>query len=151
MARASIGMIGNLDRPGEGVTMPQGYQLVDPGLGLPEIGLDYDTQVRCLAYLLRDVRKLAQVPTGVQFELIPVQYLGDPYPCIGLFTTTYMDSDDELCDFSLRLSDQLAAYIVVLGVSRLVELSAGEAVCWEAVINSRLAPVAEARGGNDAE
>jgi len=112
----------------------RGYQIVDPGLASPQYSLSDDAQVQCLTYLMRRIPDIASVPQGVLFELISVQYLGGPYPAIGLYTKTPIDTDANLCRLSFAIGEGLERLIERTGVERLMELSSGEDVCWNDVL-----------------
>jgi len=109
----------------------RGYQIIDPGLNLP---LSYDTQGRCLSYLMRRIGEITPVPQGVLFELIPVQYLGDPYPAIGLYTETFVDTDANLCRLSFAIGEELERFIEQTGLEHLIERSSAEDVRWSDVL-----------------
>jgi hypothetical protein len=116
-------------------TQPQrGYHVVDPGLALPRVALSPDEQVRCLAYLMSRMREIVSVPEGVLYELIPDEYFGGPYPAIGLYTDTFIDTSENLSFLSLVIGEQIEAFIKQIGVDHLLELSAGETVCWQDVL-----------------
>ena|ERR1051326_2958415 len=116
--------------------MDRGYQLVDPGLALPEANLTDDAQVRCLSYLIKQMDKIAMVPPGILFEIIPVEYLGGPYPCIGMYTEKTEAGDENLTRLSLNIENQISSYVKQIGLERLLELSSGEAITWQEVLRS---------------
>jgi len=109
----------------------RGYQLVDPGLTQP---LSYDERTRCRSYLMRQIGDIMPVPKGVLFELTPAQYLGGPYPVIGLYTETFVDTDANLCRLSFVLSERLGQFIKQIGLERLLALSSQENVRWDDVL-----------------
>lgn len=111
--------------------------MIDPGLGLPELGLTDDEQVRCLAYLMRNIRTLAAVPPGVGFEIIPAEYLGGPYPAIGLFTHPHQEAVGDLSPLVSTITDRLQTYIAEIGVQRLLDLSGSEPLRWEKILAAR--------------
>jgi hypothetical protein len=112
----------------------RGYQLIEPNLGLPELALDPDAQVRCLSYLKQQIPDLIPVPAGVLFELIPAQYLGGPYPAIGLYTAAGVHTASEMACLAFQIMDLLEDQIQQLGHRRLLELSQNEAICWQDVL-----------------
>lgn len=116
------------------MTEPRGYQLIDPGLGLPELALDQDTQVRCLSYLMKRLPELVGVPAGVLFELIPAQYLGGPYPAIGLYTQATGGTDEEMNRLAFQITGLLEDYIQHLGIGRLLQLSEEQQDRWQDVL-----------------
>ena len=103
---------------------------------MPEspISRDADAEVRCLSYLMRRISQLMPIPEGVFFELIPAQYLGGPYPCIGLYTHRFVDTDQSLCRLSFVIGGRLEQFVQDIGIERLLVLSAEEDVCWKDVL-----------------
>jgi len=87
----------------------QGYVIVDPGLAQPQYGLTDEAQARVLSYLMHHLEGIATLPEGVKFAIIPVQYLGKPYPAIGLYTET-ATGGEELTQFSFALEEKIEDY-----------------------------------------
>ena len=114
----------------------RGYQVVDPGLASAELGLDPDTQVRILSTLIRRARESHPIPHEIQAEVIPVQYLGRPYPGIGLYTEPGVATDDELADLALWLAAHLETFVREQGVERILDLSSAEPLRWQDVLKS---------------
>jgi hypothetical protein len=113
---------------------PRGYILIEPDLRLVVSWPDCDTWVHCLSYLVKRIGEGVAIPSGVMFELIPAQYLGGPYPAIGLYTTMYVDTDENLWNLAWKIQEELDTLVAHLGRERLLELSANEAVCWKDVL-----------------
>ncbi|HTE19537.1 MAG TPA: hypothetical protein VK689_14300 [Armatimonadota bacterium] len=112
----------------------RGYQLVTPDLWFPGNDLDDDARVRILSYLTGTIREISPVPQEVMFDVIWVQYCGDPYPGIGLYSRTLAATNEELLQLSFELEKRLDAHITKTGVVRLLELSAAETLSWEDVL-----------------
>jgi len=87
-----------------------------------------------MSYLMRQIGDIMPVPKGVLFELTPAQYLGGPYPVIGLYTETFVDTDANLCRLSFVISERLEQFIKHMGLERLLELSSKEDVRWDDVL-----------------
>jgi hypothetical protein len=113
---------------------PRVHHIIDPGLGLPQVALSPDEQVRCLSYLLRRIPELVEVPPGVHFEVTPAQYLGGPYPAIGLHTDATADQEEDCWPLQMEITQKLEAYVQGLGLERLLELSSAEAISWREVL-----------------
>ena len=113
----------------------RGYQLVDPGLATPRSALGKDEQVHCLSYLMRRIKQIMPIPEWVYFELIPAQYTGAPYPCIGLYTHKFIDTNEHLCDLAIAITEQLERLVEEVGLERLMMLSAEENACWQDVLD----------------
>ena len=125
----------------------RGYQLIDPGLGMPRsaLALDLNGQAQCLMYLMRRIKQLMPIPDGIFFELIVAQYTGGPFPCIGLYTPKFVDTDENLCLLSFAISEQLEHLVNEVGIERVITLAAEEDVCWKDMLKryEKLCQIAE--------
>jgi len=114
----------------------QGYVIVDPGLAQPQYRLTDEAQARVLSYLMHHLEGIAELLEGVKFAIISVQYLGKPYPAIGLYTETATGREEELTQFSFALEEGIEEYIGKIGADSLSKLSSGEQVNWNDTPNS---------------
>lgn len=103
-----------------------GYYIIDPGLALPKYALDPDAQVRRLSYLLTIIPEVNLTPQAAKFKIVPDEYLGGPYPAIGMYTEMFVDTAQNLTQLSFTIGDQLASFILETGIERLLELSSKE-------------------------
>jgi len=116
----------------------QGYVIVDPGLAQPQYRLTDEAQARVLSYLMHHLEGIATLPEGVKFAIIPVQYLGKPYPAIGLYTETATSREEELTQFSFALEEEIEDYIEKTGAAHLSKLASGEPSYWNKVLSPLL-------------
>ena len=118
--------------------MNKEYDFADPGLITLDPTLTYDDQVRCLSYIAKHLGDFVQTPKGVRFDVIPVSYIGEPTPVIGIYSTldskSNLDVDGER--ISLSIEAQLSKYIKSIGIPQLLKLSAEETLTWRDVISS---------------
>lgn len=116
--------------------MKRGYQIVDPDLERSALSLNYDAQVQCLSYLIGQMKEIVDFPTGVLFEVIPVQHhYGGPYPAIGLYTETAVATDEDLLRLAVRIGEQLEAYIKNIGVEELLGYASEDTTSWQDILN----------------
>lgn len=85
---------------------------------------------------MRIIPALEAIPPEVGLELIPVQYLGGPYPGIGLYSTACVETDEELWELANRITEKLNSQAELLGMASLVELSSAEDIRWQDVLNA---------------
>ena len=90
--------------------------------------------MQCLSYLLKRLDSLVSVPSGVMFEIIPVEYLGGPYPCIGMYAETNRDGGADLTCFAFDIEGQLEAFIQKIGIDQLLESSFEETLRWQEIL-----------------
>jgi hypothetical protein len=116
------------------IAEPRGYQIVDPGLALPEVGLSEDAQVRCLAYLAGVLDDLVPLPARIHVDVIPIEYLAGPYPGLGLYTEDSEIDNDALLRLARAAEERLAEFVQQTGVARLEELTRGESLTWSEIL-----------------
>jgi hypothetical protein len=116
--------------------MQRGFQVIDPGLVSPRHDLSFDEQTRILSHLIHYLETKTQVPHGIRFCLIPVKYLGPPYPGIGLYAEQPIEGNYNLTRLALNLGEQLERHIEQVGVGQLNRLSHSEAARWADVLSS---------------
>ena len=102
---------------------------------MPKLALSEDEEVRCLSYLMRRIKQIMPIPEGACFELIKAQYTGGPFPCIGLYTLTFVDTNKNLCDLAITVGKRLGHLVKEMSVERLLLLSAEEDTCWQDVLD----------------
>lgn len=126
--------------------MPRGYQLLDPidaatdGSGWTQeewVRFRYGEWIGCLSYLCNHIHEILEVQPTVGAEVIVGQYIGGPWPCIGLYDDEDSASEEMLCQLSLELFDQMDAYVQNIGLERLRALAKDETLTWQDVLNQR--------------
>lgn len=111
-----------------------GYDLIDPGLSLPGTSLTDDERVRCLSYIIGRMKALGfSLLVDRRIEVIPVRYVGAPYPCIGIVKLAAWTAS-ERNDFNRleRFAQQIAGE---MGIEGLKAASMGIDTTWESVCN----------------
>jgi hypothetical protein len=111
-----------------------GYYVIDPGLALPMYKIDPDAQVRCLSYLVTRIPEFNLAPKGAKFTIIPDEYLGGPYPAIGMYTETFIDTSEKLTQLSFMIASKLKSLIAEIGLIQLIKFSSSETLRWQDVL-----------------
>jgi len=114
--------------------MKIGYYIVDPGLGMPAIALDLDTQVRCLFFIKRQIHRICSVPPGVFFDIITVQYVGDAGPALGMYSETVIDTGKNMNRLAYSIAEEIEVFVNKTGIAELVKQSLLENVSWQDVL-----------------
>lgn len=118
----------------------RGYILVGTSVSLDTaLGTEDDTTVRCLSYLIKQFNQIPDlpIPENVDFEIIKAQYVGDPYPSIGMFSVGITQSDAQLTDVSFVMGRVLDQWINEFGLANLVAASAHETLTWQDILNGK--------------
>jgi len=116
--------------------MKIGYYIVDPGLGLAEMALDLDAQVRCLFYLKEEINQIVSVPSGIFFDVITVQYIGGPGPVLGMYSETMIDTAENMTKLSFLIEESMEAFVNRIGLNELLILSSNESASWRDILQS---------------
>jgi hypothetical protein len=120
--------------------MRRGPYLVDPGLSwiVYQQGLQVsdDDEARCLAYLIKMMDEIVNVPQDLTFEVFSMfGKTGGRYPAIAMFTENSTYSEEYLFDLAaITLSDRLMEAIEEIGVGELLEKSVAESLSWDEVL-----------------
>jgi len=113
--------------------MARGYQLLD--LSLSDFReLNNDQRAQILSWIIGRIRQLTDVPPGVGFEVIPTQYIGPPYPAIGLYDEGSGKTSNELRRLGVDLMYQLLPYVRREGPATLAKAAEGESITWQEVL-----------------
>ncbi len=98
--------------------------------------MSFDAQVRCLSYLIKRIGDVVAVPSNVRFEIIPAEYLGGPYPAIGMYSVGPAEEDKTPGLNPFFIEERLSAFIQQVGLERLQELSSDETKTWQDILSS---------------
>jgi hypothetical protein len=99
-------------------------------------GLQGDEAVRCLSYLAKRIDEFTTMPNGLRATIVPAQYLGDPYPAIGLYVDEGFYVADHENVWPLPLEEKLNDYVQQVGLATLLERAKGEELTWAQVLES---------------
>lgn len=111
----------------------RGYQIIAPHLGLSS--LTPDTQVRCLSYLIVHMDEIIDIPPGLALRIIPVTYMGGPYPSIGIYSEYDTDLTTQISDIVTSYERLVENYVHKISLERLMELSADETITWREILD----------------
>lgn len=107
-----------------------GCKIIDFGLGYTNPELTYDEQVKCLSWLIRQLPSIYAIPPNSVMKVIPAEFLGGPYPAIGLW------AEGRGYEIVFSIEELLAELVEKMSVKKLLDLSATETLIWEEVLNT---------------
>jgi hypothetical protein len=84
---------------------------------------------------MKRIRGYASVPDVLLFEIIPAQYLGGPWPAIGMYSEASVASGIDETLLSITLGDQLRSKFQEIGLENLIAASATETLTWREVLD----------------
>lgn len=115
--------------------MVRSYIIIDPGLALPYLHLNYDVQVKCLLYIIDNIIPSLDAPNFFRYEVIPVEYLGGPYPAIGMYTERDYNNWEEANTLAEDMSDKINRIITNIGIDNLHALSKDYTTRWSDIVS----------------
>ena len=115
--------------------MKRGYHLIDPDLrSTLECKLSDDDRVRILFHLIGIIDRFMPDAECLTFRIIPCQYLGEPYPVMGLQTKDESAPQSGLTAECLQAGNRMNAYLAETGMATVLDRSTPPPDSWEQIL-----------------